>query len=330
MNDDFYLSCMKSFSCYIPVFTIFSLPEIIRHDACGNCWVRRLDSLHLWRVCQSGPRTRYPHTESQIPTWETGDYTLPSLRAPLADCEVLISTISDISPASTKVHHTLLLACQESQKCKRFIPAEFAANIMSYPDQPGFYYAPHEHVRQMLRNQTDVEWTLVCIGWLADYFVPAKNRYIKDVSDFHPINWADDKIVIPGTGNEPVDFTWARDVVKGLASLVNAPPGSWDSYTFMSGERSCWNDTTRVFKQKYQPDISIEHRSLHTVAEIIKTAKDENTFTLTDYYLVSISLAMRMPQDKVRDQRKKHFSGVSFRTLQEGLSQFDEHPNSIL
>ena len=257
------------------------------------------------------------------------DYTPSSLRSPLADCEALISTISDISSAYTDVHSSLILACQESPKCKRFIPAEFAANIEAYPDQPGFYYAPHQPIREMLWKQTDLEWTLVCIGWLTDYFVPIRNRHIKDIGEFHPINWVDNEIVIPGTGNEPVDFTWARDVARGLASLVKAPPGSWEPYTFMSGERSCWNDTAKTI-QKYRPDSPIEHLSLHTVAEMIKAAKDENTLILADYYLLSISQACANPPDKVQAHKEKFFADVRFRTLQDGLIRVDECPDLIL
>jgi hypothetical protein len=258
------------------------------------------------------------------------DYTLPSLRTPLADCEVLISTISDMSSAYTDVHRNLILACQESPKCKRFIPAEFAANIEAYPDQPGFYYGLHEPIREMLRSQKDLEWTLVCIGWLTDYFVPVENRHIKDIGEFHPVNWGEDRIVIPGTGNEPVDFTWARDVVRGLASLVKAPPGSWESYTFMSGERSCWNDTVKLIQQKYRPHIQIQHLSLHAVVEMVKTAKDENTLVLADFYLLSISQACANPPDKIQAHREKYFPETRFRTLQEGLSYYDEYPSSIL
>lgn len=260
------------------------------------------------------------------------DYTLSSLRAPLANCEVLISTISDFSSVYTIVHRTLIVACQESPKCKRFIPAEFAANIESYPDQPGFYYTPHEPIREMLRSQTNVEWTLVCIGWLADYFVPAKNRHIKDIGECHPVNWVEDdkKIVIPGTGNEPVDFTWARDVARGLASLVKAPPGSWEPYTFMSGERSCWNEAAALIKHKYLPDTTIKRLSLHTVVEMVKTAKDEDTLVLADYYLFSISQASAIPREKAQAHKEKYFPSVRFRTLQDGLSQFDDSPESIL
>ncbi|KAI0192145.1 NAD(P)-binding protein [Astrocystis sublimbata] len=258
------------------------------------------------------------------------DYTLSSLKGALADCDAVISTISDISPVYTEIHSTLIKACQESPKCKRFIPAEFAANIETYPDEPGFYYAPHEPVRELLRNQKDVEWTLVCIGWLADYFVPTKNRYIKDIDEFHPVNWKAKKIVIPGTGNEPVDFTWARDVVKALASLIAAPPGSWEPYTFMAGDRSCWNDVTNLIKERYLPDAPTEHVSLHAVAEMIRSAKDEDTQMLADYYLLSIGQVMVNPPEKVQAHRAKFFPGVTFRTLKEGLSQFDNNAELVL
>jgi nucleoside-diphosphate-sugar epimerase len=258
------------------------------------------------------------------------DYTLSSLKNSLAGCEVLISMISDMSSVYTDVHHNLLRACQESPNCKRFIPAEFAANIEAYPDQPGFYYSTHEPVRESLRNQNVVEWTLVCIGWLADYFVPAENRYIKDIGEFHPVNREENRIVIPGTGNEPVDFTWARDVARGLAALVKAPLGSWEPYTFMSGERSCWNEATELIQQRCCPDISSRHLSLFSIVEMVKTAKDENTLVLADYYLLNICQACALFPNKVQAHRKKYFPDVRFRTLREGLSYFNEHPNSIL
>ncbi|KAF5022959.1 hypothetical protein F66182_4984 [Fusarium sp. NRRL 66182] len=275
-------------------------------------------------------RNHRPSLEKQGIAQVITDYTLSSLRTPLVDCEVLISLISDTSAAYTDVHRSLILACQESPRCKRFIPAEFAANIKAYPDQPGFYYAIHEPVRETLRSQTNVEWTLVCIGWLADYFVPVKNRYIKDIGDLHPVNWKDSKIVIPGTGYEPVGFTWARDVAQGLESLIRAPPGSWAPYTFMSGEQSCWNDAAKLINEKCCHGFPVEHVSLHATAEMIKTAKDEETFVLADYYLLSISQACANPPEEVRAHREKYFPGVRFRSLQGGLSQLAESPNMVL
>ena len=288
-------------------------------------------------------RTHKPQLENQKNiTQVITDYTLSSLRAPLADCDVLISTIADMTSTYIDIHRTLVLACQESPKCKRFIPSEFVADIETYPDQPSHYYASREPIRELLRSQTDLEWTLVCNGWFTDYFVPGKNRHLKDIGDHHPIIWSsndndsnknNNKIIIPGTGNEPMDFTWARDVARALASLINAPPGSWDPYIFMSGERSCWNDTVKTTQRKlFRPHhrfFRIQRLSLRSVIEIIKSAKDEETLIRADHYLLPFSQACAMPPDKVRAHREKYFPHVRFRTLQEGFEQLERDPDSI-
>ncbi|XXG96828.1 hypothetical protein Hte_003119 [Hypoxylon texense] len=259
------------------------------------------------------------------------DYTPASLRAPLATAEVLVSTISDTSPAYTAVHVALVQACLESPACKRFVPAEFAADIEAHPDQPGFYYAPHEPVRELLRTRAaGLEWTLVCVGWLADYFVPAANRRIRDIGALHSVDWAGRRIAIPGTGNEPVDFTWARDVARALAALVEAPRGAWEPYTFVSGERSCWNDAVELARRTCRLDFPTARVSLHAVSEMIETGRDEDTLVLADYYMLSISQACASPADKVRSHREKFFPNVGFRTLRDGLCQLDEYPDSIL
>ncbi|KAF2430778.1 NAD(P)-binding protein [Tothia fuscella] len=275
-------------------------------------------------------RTHKPQLQEQAVAQYVTDYTLSSLQAPLADREVLISTISDVSMAYTDIHRNLIMACQESPSCKRFIPAEFAANIEAFPDQPGFYYSPHEPIRKLLREQKDLEWTLVCVGWLADYLVPVKNRYIKDIGAFHPVNWGEHEFVIPGTGTEPVDFTWARDVARGLASLIEAPRGSWEPYTFMAGERKCWNAVVELVQQKFCPQVLIRHISLHTTVQMVKAAKDDNTLMLADYYLLSMSHACASPPDKVQAHKEKYFPAIHFRTLREGFLQHDEHPDSVL
>lgn len=256
------------------------------------------------------------------------DYTLESLSTALANGEVLISTISDWTSSYTDVHFTLIQACQQSPRCKRFIPSEFVGDIETYPDQPGFYYRCRDPIRKALREQKDIEWTLVAIGWLADYAVPAKNRYIKDIGDAVPINLADSRIVIPGTGNEPVDITWARDVAKALAKLVDAP--TWEPYTYLSGERTCWNDVARVVKQKYGPDFTTQYRSLYDLVETVRTSKDEDLLLVVDQQIFSVCHASSLPEDKVRAHRQKYFPGLRFRTLQDGLAELGRDAEMIM
>ncbi|KAM5483924.1 hypothetical protein MaudMau93_006120 [Microsporum audouinii] len=204
------------------------------------------------------------------------------------------------------------VACQQSPKCKRFIPSEFVGDIEAYPDQPAFYSRPREPIRKLLREQTDLEWTLVSVGWLADYVVPAKNRYIKEIGVACPINLADGSMVIPGTGNEPVDFAWARDVAKALGKLVIAP--AWEP----------------IIRDKYRPDLKVRYLSLGNIVETIRTTKDDDAVVLAEHQLLSASHACSLPQDKVQAQRPKYFPGIYFRTLRDGLAELDRDAGTIV
>ncbi|KAM5502547.1 hypothetical protein McaMca56_001989 [Microsporum canis] len=190
-----------------------------------------------------------------------------------------------------------------------------------------FYSRPREPIRKLLREQTDLEWTLVSVSWLADYVVSAKNRYIKEIGVACPINLADGSMVIPGTGNEPVDFAWARDIAKALEKLVIAP--AWEPYTFTSGEQSSWNEVARIIRDKYRPDLKVRYLSLGNIVETVRTTKDDDAVVLAEHQLLSASHACSLPQDKVQAQRPKYFPGIYFRTLRDGLAELDRDAGII-
>ncbi|PHH65595.1 hypothetical protein CDD81_2030 [Ophiocordyceps australis] len=273
-------------------------------------------------------RKHRSHLERLGVTQIITDYTLESLRIPLADCEVLISTIGDLTSSNVHVHCSLLQACQQSPKCKRFIPSEFGGDIESFPDQPSFVYPARKDIRKALQEQTDVEWTLIANGWLADYTVPPQNRYIRDIDELCPINITGGSIVIPGSGREPVDLVWARDVAKALAELVTKP--AWEPFTFISGERTCWNDVANIVQQRYGQKMTISHQSLSKIVECARAAKDQDTLLLAEFQLYSLSHASSLPQEKVQAQRDKYFPGIHFRNLQEGLAELDSDSNLIV
>ncbi|RDA82873.1 hypothetical protein CP532_0397 [Ophiocordyceps camponoti-leonardi (nom. inval.)] len=285
-------------------------------------------------------RSHKPQLEQQAGiTQFVTDYSLESLKLPLSDCQALISTIADVTAANIDVHRSLIRACRQSSSCKRFVPAEFGGDIESYPDQPAFIYPIRQEIRDELMAQKDIEWTLVSIGWMADYIVPSRNRYIKDYGDFCPVNLTGGTIVIPGSGTEKIDLTWARDVAKALAKLVTAPV--WEPYTFISGEHTCWNDVASLVRKRY-PEVKVEHQSLYKIVEKLKTtlssssssskvdADDDDTMLLVDHQLWSISQACSLPPEKVKAQREELFPGVHFRSLLEGYAELDENPDTIL
>jgi len=101
-------------------------------------------------------RSLKPWFQREDITFRLTDYSMPSLTKAIDNCEGLVSAILDYSMTSATVHLTLLEACKKSAKCKRFIPSEYAGNTDEFPDQPAFYYANHEPVRQALRSQKEV------------------------------------------------------------------------------------------------------------------------------------------------------------------------------
>ncbi|KAM0332255.1 hypothetical protein ACHAQA_002531 [Verticillium albo-atrum] len=260
-------------------------------------------------------------------TQYVSDYSVASIVEGLQDSTVLISSILDYGPTFIDVHMSLIDACKQSPSCKRFIPAEYGGNLEQFPDQPGFYYRVHEPVRKALREQTELEWTLVAVGWLIDYILPSRHRYLKDAGPAFPIDHIAKKILIPGTGDEPLDVTSARDAAKAVAKLVQAP--KWEHHTYISGEKTTWNDVAALVGPKY-PDLALERRSLFQLVEDIRTSQDEMSVIIAEYQLFSVSQAGSLDPVKVAAHREAYFPGVKFRSAKELMEDAEKHPDAIV
>jgi nucleoside-diphosphate-sugar epimerase len=269
---------------------------------------------HQVVVLSRSPKAWFQHKEI---SFRITDYSVPSLIETIGDCEGLVSAIADYSMASATAHLAMLEACKKSPKCKRFIPSEYAGNTDEFPDQPAFYYANHEPVRQALREQTEIMWTLFNLGWLSDYMVPPNRRYIKDIDEFHPIRLTDKKMVIPGTGEELVAFTPVRDGAKAISKLFNHD--SWEETIYVCGQTTTWNNVWNILRKH---GIPLE-KSYHPVEELekqISDAESEDKVIAAQYAIWSTSGAGFLPQDKLRRQKAKYFQGVKFRTIEEFLN----------
>jgi nucleoside-diphosphate-sugar epimerase len=271
-------------------------------------------------------RTRKSHFPSGVAQVIT-DYSIASLRKALYDRDVLISTILDYSMQNVDVHLNLIEACKQSSKCKRFIPSEYAGNLEEYPDLPSFYYENHEPIRQALRQQEDLEWTIICVGWFSDYVVPSRNRYIRDIGGAHPIDLGGKSILIPGTGKEPIDLTSARDVAKGMASLVAA--SKWEPYTYLSGEQTNWRKIADLVKKR-DPSFQIRFKSLAQIVDTIVASESEEAVLFAQFQLFSAAGAAALPPEKVQSQREMFFKDVHFRSVQELFQEVDADPSVIV
>lgn len=251
------------------------------------------------------------------------EYTVEALGKQVADCDALISTILDYSLNSATVHLALLEACKQSPRCKTYVPSEYAGNTDEYPDQPAFYAANHNPVRKALREQKHIKWTLFNLGWLTDYLVPAKSRYIKDIGDYHPVNLNTGTIKIPGTGEEQIAFTSARDGAKAVVRLLAAE--EWEETTYVCGQHSTWNSVADKLAAR---GIKLEksYRSKNELDADVERAASEETVFAAQYDLWSISGAGHLPEAKLRRQRESYFKGIHFRSITEVLDDAQRTP----
>ncbi|KAK1636120.1 hypothetical protein BDP81DRAFT_33795 [Colletotrichum phormii] len=257
------------------------------------------------------------------------DYSVASILEGIEGSVALVSNILDYSPAFIDVHARLIEAARSSKTCKRFIPAEYGGNLEEFPDQPGFYARRQGVVRKMLEEQTGLEWTLLSTGWFIDYVVPRQDRYLKDGGDAIPVNVTGESMLIPGTGNEPLDMTAVRDVVRAVGKLLFAQ--SWERSTYVSGGKATWNDVVPLMKEKY-PQMSVKYRSLAEYIEDIVANPDPNgeERIIAEYGIFSASHAGDLPVDKVAAHREKYFSGIKFRGPSELLAEVEKDPEVVV
>ncbi|KAJ0415694.1 hypothetical protein BJY00DRAFT_293125 [Aspergillus carlsbadensis] len=275
-------------------------------------------------------RTTKPHF-TNIPglTQLIVDYTsIESLTSALdtSGATTLISTILTYdTSAFVETQTKLIAAAQASKSVTRFIPSEYGVDIAKYPDQPGFYWETREPIREILRRQSRLEWTMVCCGWIVDYILPPANRYMKDIGDAFPINLAEKRMVIPGTGSEKVDWISARDLARGIVGLVKVPEGEWGRYVYLSGERMTCDELAVVVKEKYpEIEFEVEHLSLRVLVNAVRDAKDDFERIEAEYKIVIPSGSGGFEEGVVERDRERYFKDVKFRTVRKVLDAVEQ------
>jgi nucleoside-diphosphate-sugar epimerase len=197
------------------------------------------------------------------------DYSsVPQLVEQLSDCDAVVSTIFDTTQAFADIHLALLEACKLTPKCKRFIPSEYGANTEDFPEHPNSPYKYNVAVKNALKAQTEIEWTVISLGWLIDYMVPSTNRYHADLGPLYALDLKAKAMTIPGEGTEAFSATSARDTTKAVAELLKSPT-KWRHFTYVQGEETTWLQLAELMKTVGgMPDLKVSFESL---ADLQKT-----------------------------------------------------------
>ncbi|RMZ88217.1 hypothetical protein DV736_g4551, partial [Chaetothyriales sp. CBS 134916] len=282
-------------------------------------WITNLPS-------STGTRTG---TVTPVPQLITDYTSVPQLTQYLDEhgVQVLISTLAIYDASNVSIHLALLSACTASATCHRFIPSEFGGNIREHPDQPVLFYENHEPIRQALRQQSAVSFTLVCAGWFLEYLLPVghKERMLPEAGEA----WAmdiDQKVMrIYGNGEQKVCLLSARDLGAALAKLVETTE-DWEEYTFLSGEQLSWNelfDKIKARDEKWTKKPVSLAQSVRRLLEGVKKGGAEGQWEslIGTFEVLGHSEAVALPPEDLQRQSEKFFKGLEWKGVDEVLDE---------
>lgn len=102
-------------------------------------------------------------------------------------------------------------------------------------------------LKKALREQSEVEWTFISLGWVTDYIVPSTNRNHPSPGPLHPLDLDSRTMNIPGTGKDVFSTTSARDVTKAIAELLKSK-NKWRPYTYVQAMETTWLQLAELVK----------------------------------------------------------------------------------
>ncbi|BCS20890.1 uncharacterized protein APUU_21322S [Aspergillus puulaauensis] len=280
--------------------------------------------------------TRFPKTFLSALCIEqrVTDYTVPDLVKNLADCDAVISTIAAPGPEHATVHLALLEACKLSPKCKKMIPSEFAGNVEEdlLRDEPVFMAAGRGAVREALRAQREVKWTLVVNGWFAEYLVSAGQRYFADLGGAAwPMDYGNKMFTMYGDGEKPVTLTSARDVARAMARLVELDADDWEEYTHLAGETVTWAGLYEMLKGR-GGEWEVVKKSYEDAVEEVEEAEMVGGVARINaqLQLMGYTEINRANPDKAKRHKDLYFHGLNFRGIEEIMGEAELRPDAVI
>ncbi|KAG4282048.1 hypothetical protein FPRO06_10951 [Fusarium proliferatum] len=163
---------------------------------------------------------KIPDAPHATDTFVTLDYSdVDAMAKALDDNNVhtVISALRVFDPASSDAESNLVKATAKAKIPKRFIASAWG---IQYADETPVGQARGRTLTEL--RTTDLEWTRFDNGFFLDYYGPPTFKsYMQRVA--WAIDIAHKKAGIPGTGNEPMTFTYTFDVAKFVVAALDLP-----------------------------------------------------------------------------------------------------------
>lgn len=95
-------------------------------------------------------------------------------------------------------------------------------------------------------RKTSLEWTRFVVGFFLDYYgYPHIKTHLPPMS--FAVDLASKKAALPGTGEEPITFTYSYDMAKFVVAFLDLP--TWNHTTYCYGEKTTWNEFIKVAEE---------------------------------------------------------------------------------
>ncbi|KAF1313172.1 Isoflavone reductase, partial [Globisporangium splendens] len=260
------------------------------------------------------------------------DYSsIPQLAEYLKDCEAVVSTLSDFSPAFTISHLTVMEALKEAPSVKRFIVSEYASNFEATKDFANPFNGP---VIEALQSQDQIEWTIIGCGLFADYLFPSKNRILSDVGPLHPLDLNSKVITIPGDGTSALSMVAVRDAARAIGRLLTSK-NKWRNFVSVQAAQITWNDVANKIKtQGDVPNLEVTYEDMTPKYALFATATEEKEITheliVAKFQAFTHSGAALLNPENVAKDQADYYPDLHVRSLDELFAEVTKNPETIL
>ncbi|WKT54439.1 NmrA-like domain [Fusarium oxysporum f. sp. vasinfectum] len=193
------------------------------------------------------------------------DYSDPDSIAILLEdnhVDIVISALGGHTPPEQE--YGLIRAAAKSKATKRYIPSVWG--IKYRPEHSWFPIAAAKLSIFDALEKADLEWTVVANGFFLDYWgAPNLKTYLDHLTIV--LDVAGRKAAIPGNQNQPLVFTYTKDVAKFTAKLLTLE--KWEQVSYIIGDRLTWKEFTQLAEDITGEKFEITYDSV----ELLKSGK---------------------------------------------------------
>ncbi|GME46751.1 putative nmra-like family protein [Neofusicoccum parvum] len=182
--------------------------------------------------------SRKASSNTDVPVIAVDYSNVNNLRTALEENQVhtVVCALMVMDETAGQSQINLIKAADKSSSTKRFIVSEYGIPVSSK-----FSLDAVEEARK-----TNLEFTSIYNGHFLDYFGrPHIKTYQRPLT--FVLDVANKTAAIPGTGDEPIVFTYSFDVAKFVSASLDL--AEWPEELFVIGDRTTWNEFVKLAEE---------------------------------------------------------------------------------